>query len=241
MSKKIQENALLALDAPRAVTLKAKARKYTYHLRHVALADWKAYYLAIVSQVLNRDGEREEVYDSEAAAIELVDRVLIGVDGYGDLSAKKNWRQEVPLMHRRAIAVALRGVGVAKEQDDVPELCELVTVKLNATWPTAEKTTLYSGLIHRFHQPSIEQYKQFRSETARVKVRGNALDGATIYPSSQAVAMKLYDDLIESVDGYSVRGAPLSDVEAIKEEMDGAHKAAAALELFQGGEEVSIA
>ncbi len=52
--------------------------------------------------------------------------------------------------------------------------------------------------------------------------------------------MKLYDELIESVEGYSVAGQPLTDVEAIKQEMDGAHKAAAALELFLGEDEVTV-
>jgi hypothetical protein len=52
--------------------------------------------------------------------------------------------------------------------------------------------------------------------------------------------MSIYDDLIESVDGYSVGGKPLEGAEAIKREMDGGHKAAAALELFVGGAEVTI-
>lgn len=235
-----EQDAVLALDSPRAITLKNKERVFTYHLRHVGLSDWAKYFQGIVNQVVNRNGEREEIYDSETAALELVNSVLTRVDGYGDLSGTKNWREAVPLVHRRAIGIALRSVNVAHEHEDAAELAELVTVKLNATWPMRGKTTLYSGLIHRFRQPSIEQYKRFRGEAARVKVRGDAKDGVSIFPSSQAIAMKMYDDLIESVEGYSVRGAPLVDVEAIKEEMDGAHKAAAALELFMGGE-VTIA
>jgi hypothetical protein len=62
----------------------------------------------------------------------------------------------------------------------------------------------------------------------------------TSYPSRQGVAMKIYDDLIESVDGYSVGGVPLTGVEAIRREMDGAHKAAAALALFEQGDEITI-
>jgi hypothetical protein len=52
--------------------------------------------------------------------------------------------------------------------------------------------------------------------------------------------MKIYDDLIESVEGYSIGHEPLANVEEIKREMDGAHKAAAALALFDSGEEITI-
>ena len=62
----------------------------------------------------------------------------------------------------------------------------------------------------------------------------------TTYPSRQAIAMKIYDDLIESVQGYSVDGTPLSSVEEIQHAMDGAHKAAAALALFEQGDEIVI-
>lgn len=44
--------------------------------------------------------------------------------------------------------------------------------------------------------------------------------------------MKIYDELIESVEGYAVNGMALADVDTIKSEMDGAHKAEAALSLF---------
>ena len=206
MHEEIQPLAVLALDHPRAVTLKVKDRSFTYHLRHVTIADWLKYFASIVNQVATHDGEREELFDSDTAALELVESVLTSVDGYGDLSARKGWRQAIPLSHRRAIGLALRSVGAAKEQDDSPELCDLVTVRLDATWPTAEKTVAYSGLVHRFRQPSIQDFKRFRSETSRTKVRGDARDGLTIYPSAQPVAMKIYDESIESVDGYSLHG-----------------------------------
>jgi hypothetical protein len=62
----------------------------------------------------------------------------------------------------------------------------------------------------------------------------------TTYPSRQLIAMKLYDELIDSVDGYSANGEPLADAETIQREMDGAHKASAALALFEGGDSVAI-
>ena len=71
-------------------------------------------------------------------------------------------------------------------------------------------------------------------------MRGTADAGVTTYPSRQAIGMKIYDDLIVSVDGYSSGGSPLIGAEAIKREMDGAHKAAAALALFSQDDVITI-
>lgn len=236
MGKK--EKVSLALDAPRIVTLKGKSTKYVYHLRRVGQQDWLTYYGSIVHQIIQRDGEREELFESDSALLEMVDRVITKVDGYGDLAL--SWAQ-LPIRHRLAVGISLRSVSVSRSANSRPNIPDQVEVVLDATWPAGDKTLIYSGLIHRFRVPSIHDSKRFNFEVARVRVRGTADDGVSIYPSRQAIAMKLYDDLIESVDGYSVDGKPLTDVETIKREMDGAHKAAAALEIFLGGEEVSIA
>ncbi len=236
-----KKNAVLALDEPRAVRLKAKDHEFVYHLSRITCDDWLEYFQGIVNQVVQHGREREQVVDSDGALLALVNKVLVTVEGYGDLEARANWRNELPLRHRIAVGWALRSVGAAKEQEDEPTLCDRVEVKLNCTWPNEKKTLFYEGLIHRFRHPSLDDMKKFQMELARVTVRGTATEGVTIYPSRQAIAMKLYDELIESVEGYTVKGAPLSGVEAIRREMDGAHKAAAALELFEDGEEVAIA
>ncbi len=241
MNEEPQETrAVLPLDAPRQVALKSKAQVFTYHLRRVTEADWRAYFSSIVHQVLQVDGQREQVFDSDSALVELVDRVLTSVDGYGDLSAVKEWKLALPFRHRVAVGVALRSVGPSVTAETAPPICDLVEVALDATWPVDGKTMLYEGLIHRFRHPSIAQLKRFNFEASRVKVQGTGQDGVSIYPSRQAIAMAIYDDLIESVDGYSTGGQPLEGVEAIRREMDGAHKAAAALQIFLGEDAVEI-
>lgn len=234
-----EARAFLPLDAPRAVTLKSKGRSYTYHVRRITQEDWTAYFSAIVHQTIQRGDDREQVFESETALLELVDRVLTGVDGYGDATAMKDWKLALPIKHRIAVGTALRNVGPSRGASESPDLCETVETRLDATWSTAGATLLYSGLVHRFRQPSIEQLKRFNFESARVKISGSAENGVSVYPARQAIAMKIYDELIDSVDGYSVCGAPLQGVENIRREMDGAHKAAAALDLFD--DDVSIA
>lgn len=236
----IDTAAMLPLDVPRAVALKSKSGSFVYHLRRVTAADWNAFYNAVVHQKLRIDGRLTEIFESESALVELVDAVLARVEGYGPLEQVKDWKRALPVRHKLAVGLALRTVGVAAAETQTPALCDLVEVRLDAAWGTEGKSTLYAGLVHRFRHPSLEQLKKFNFEAARVTVMGDGMNGISIYPSRQAIAMKIYDELIESVDGYSVGGAALGDVTAIRREMDGAHKAAAALELLSGGEGVEI-
>jgi hypothetical protein len=241
MSKK-SENArvMLPLDTPRVVTLKGKHTSYSWNLRRVLAADWLKFFTSIVSQTLQIDGQREQVVESDSALVALVDSVVTSVEGYGDLSVVKDWKSALPVNHRVAIGLVLRSVAEEKRSADASVLCDLVDVNLSATWPTDGKSFIYAGLVHRFRHPGIEDLKRFNFEASRVRVSGTAENGISVYPSRQAIAMKIYDDLIESVDGYSIGGQPLEGIEAIKREMDGAHKAAAALALFAGAEEVAI-
>lgn len=234
------KDALLPLDQPRQVVLRARERGYTYTLRRVTDKDWAQYFSGIVHQTLQVDGRRENVFETDSALIELVGAVLVSAEGYGDLSAIKDWKSALPFKHRVAVGIVLRGVASAPPSDDAPALAELVDVRLNGTWPTEGKSLLYEGLVHRFRHPSIEQLKRFNFEASRVKVRGTGENGVSIYPSRQLIAMKIYDELIEGVEGYGVNGEPLAGVDAIRREMDGAHKAAAALQLFVGEDEVEI-
>jgi hypothetical protein len=234
-----EKSAQLPLDLPRQVTLKSKAGVFTYTLRRVLDADWRVFFSSIIHQTLQVDGRREEVFESDSGLVELVDRVLLSVDGYGDLSAIKDWKQALPFKHRIAVGMVLRSV-IAMPSAETAQLCDLVEVKLDATWPADGKAMEYSGLVHRFRHPSIEQLKRFNFEASRIRVRGTSQDGVSSYPSKQAIAMKIYDDLIDSVDGYSVAGVALVGVEQIKKEMDGAHKSAAALHLFMGESDVEV-
>ena len=244
-----KSKALLPLDAARTVAFKTKTGVFIYHFRHISIEDWERYYASIVNQVIQTKDGRDQVFETESAALDLVDRTLKSVDGYGDLDQLKmlsepgkNWKNYLPLRHRIAAAIALRAVGVTPREDAAPSLSTSIEISLDANWGAAAdgKTTQYSGLIHRFRQPGIADLKRFNFESARTRVSVAGDAAVTTYPSRQAIAMKIYDDLIESVDGYSVGGLALTSVEEIRREMDGAHKAAAALALVEQGDEIVI-
>jgi hypothetical protein len=236
----ISEIVLLPLDEPRSVSLTVKnAGTFVYRFRRIGLTDWLKYYEEIVNRVVNSSGFREEIFEAESSLMSLVNTTLMAVEGYGDTAKVKNWIDKLPLHHRLAAGSALRSVGVGTGAESASRLSDAIEVSLNAAWGIKDgKTVFYSGLIHRFRHPSILDLRKFNFESANTRV--NAETMTTDYPSRQAIAMKIYDDLIESVDGYSVFGRPLEGVENIKREMDGAHKAAAALEIFTLRKSIAI-
>jgi hypothetical protein len=235
-----EKAALLPLDTPRQIALKSPQNTYVYHFRRLHDADWRRYFGAIVNQTVQIDGRRERVFESETASAQLVYAALTRVEGYGDLAGLTDWKLALPLRHRLAAGLVLRNVGALARPQELAPLSELDEVTLDAVWPTDGTSTLYGGLVHRFRHISAEQLKRFNYESARVQVRGDGENAVSVYPARQLIAMSLYDELIESVEGYSVSGAPLEGVEAIRQEMDGAHKAAAILQLFDGSEEIAI-
>jgi hypothetical protein len=209
---------LLHLDAPRVITLKSARGEFKYKTRRVTLKDWERCFQSIVDQSMRVDGEFQKVFDNQGALVELADQVLLDVDP-----------SKLPVSHRLAVGSALQ---TAVAMDPEKELFDVETVNLAAIWTTEGESRAFEGLVHHFHPLSLADIKKFRFESVRVRVKGDGKNSVTVYPSRLAIAMKMYDDLIESVEGYAVGGAPLTSKADIVREMDGAPKAAAALHLF---------
>jgi hypothetical protein len=238
----VEGTALVPLDQTRIITLSAAGRSYSYQFRRITQKDWQTYFGNIVHRTMGLAGVKETVFESESAQLLLIDATLKAVSGYGDTSKLKSWKDALPMKHRIGVASVLRSVGPSESNSEPAELSDLIEIHLDAAWSADAdgKTSFFSGLTHRFRQPSIDQLRRFNFETARVRVEGTSADGITIYPSRHLYAMKIYDELIESVDGYSVNGMSLEGKEEIIREMDAAHKAEAALALFSQGDTVSV-
>lgn len=240
MKDHAQEKTMLPLDQPRSIAIRVAGKTYTWHFRRITSTDWIKFFDGITSRTLRHGGVEERVFDADAPLVELVDAALKSVFGYEGVDAA-DWKTRLPLRQKLAVGLVLRTVGV----EPVPEmpLADLAEVLLSASWSGADRDgslTVYEGLVHRFRRPGAEHLRKFNLECSRTRILGTGEDGVTIHASRQGVALRLYDELIEGVDGYSVNGEPLTSVEEIKREMDGAHKAAAALALFDAGQTVEI-
>src|SRR5207245_8358208 len=104
---------------------------------------------------------------------------------------------------------------------------ERVTASLEAFWNESAPGHMqqYRGLVHVFASPSAEQRRRFLRAKNRAVVAGGSRSGTTIIPSSHLVLVRLYDELIRSVDGYSAGGVALGSPERIARAVYGFHKA----------------
>lgn len=246
---------LLPLDAQRSVTFKDHGQCFTYFFRRISAQDWLDFFSGISFESERVGSERVDRFDFRTAGFELVQRTLERVEGYklgagggttsggGDLMELANWKARLPYGHVQLAASLLQKVTESKEEREFVIQPDLDEVFLDAVWEAAGagKMNEYRGLIHRFRCPSAEDRRRFNRATSEARVVGGTRTGRTIYPGRQKLLAELYDQLVESVEGYGVAGQELKGAEQIRREMDAFHKVSAVQLLFvspdQGEEE----
>lgn len=153
----------------------------------------------------------------------------------GDAMSLPNWKQLVPYPHRVKASELLMAVEEDKSEDCAAIELGTETAILTVLWTEDSepgKMQKFSGLTHRLRTPSAEQERQYNKKMSEAVVVGGSRAGRTIYPAREDLLVKLYDELVESVEGYSLEGQPPRGLENIRREMDAFHKVAAAGKLF---------
>lgn len=231
----IATEAVIDLSGTRYVILALGNTLFRFQVRRLADADWKKFFAGIVQETLQaEESSTQSFYDLDCTSLQLVEDVTVGCDTKqkdGELFDVVDFdKAKLSLNHRLQIARVLASA-VRVNRDDA--FGDEVVVTISSPWSVGQDKMAIVETQHTFAQPGIEHVRRFRGISACVSIAKR--DGMTVtsYPSPYGAAMFLYGDLIRSVRGYKANGADLgSDVEAIKREMDGYHKAVAAYALF---------
>jgi hypothetical protein len=229
-------SAVLELDGERTVTFRDRGHAYTYTFSRIGAADWMRCFenTAITSR---RDGKNGVVCitDVDSASMELVENKVIKAEGYdGDFMQDAKWKQFLPFGHVRAAAQLLRDGNISPADDSRPLNPLKVEVSIDAKWNMSAPGEMrqFSGLIHRFHPPTGEHKRKYNRAVSQTRVVGDPRSGTTIFNGGHRMLVDFYDQLIASVEGYMLRGQPLTSAEQIRAEMDAAHKVIAVEQLF---------
>jgi hypothetical protein len=229
----------IELANPRIISIEDRGNKYLLTVGRIQKAQWMRYFEGIVSTSENQGGKQVDSYDSTTARLELLEKVLIDASGYATsdgapIKSKDGWQQLIPMGHRLAAANALVDVERAEPSDDGPIMLGAEPVYLNAVWSANDRGEMlkFRNLCHRFRSPSSEHQQRYSRASSRSFVVGGSRKGLTKWPGAQPALAELYDELIESVDGYTLNGEPLTDRNSIAAEMDIYHKVSAAALLF---------
>lgn len=232
--------AAIELAQPRVIPIPGKGRTYSLTVGVIPKKAWLDYFDGIVSTSENSSRGVIDSYDSRSARVELAEKVLVGADGYGTsdgspVTSVEGWQKLIPMSHRIAVADTL--VYVMHDQqaaEDEQLMLGQETVYLKARWGADDSGALqeYSGLVHRFKTPTGEHQRRYQRAISRSMIIGGARTAKTRWLGAQRELAELYDELIQSVDGYTVNGQTLTSPEAIVRDMDTYHKVAAAERLF---------
>jgi hypothetical protein len=228
--------ALLMLDEPRVIALRDGKRSYTFYFRRITQADWLNYFNGLYLATRNDGASQLNTTDVQTAGIELFESTVTKVVGYSrELATPADFKKVLP-RHSIPVSWVLRTVLVSSVEDEKPIDCDSVEARIDAMWSqtkSGDETALWPGLLHRFTPPSLEQKKRFMRGGAVSRVIGGTRKGATtIYSLKNKLLLELYDELIQSVEGYGVAGKPLEGVEQVRREMDAYHKVEAVAQLF---------
>jgi|GEM_PF-891205 hypothetical protein len=231
---------LLPLDAPeRVAVIQSRGKIYRHIFRKITPQDWEGFFTRIVAEFQQEKSGYSHVIDTDIASLHLYAKTVRRVEGYAtrdgrDPTQIPSWPECIPQDHRLRASAVLTDVKLDMEAEESMLEVDTIPVAVSALWNEAEAGAMkqYRGLIHRFRIPSEEQRRRYLKAKSRAFVAGGSRRGVTVIPSSHPVLVRLYDELIESAEGYGVRGAPLLSREQIAQEMDAFHKVAAVGRLF---------
>jgi hypothetical protein len=232
---------MIDLAQNREIALKdSRGKVYRFLLARITSVQWMDYFYSIVSTSEIKGREITRSFDSSMARMKLVESALISASGYRppsgvtELTQVVDWQRKLPASHRMTIGnVLLHCVPIDSQDEDAMEI-GVESVRLQATWGANEAGDMmqHSDLVHHFRTPTAEQAHRYMRDVSRSKVVGGSRSGKTIDLNAQPTLVALYDELIDSVEGYEVNGQPLIGADMIAREMDAYHKVVAAEQLF---------
>ncbi len=223
----------------RQIAIRAGSRTLLFDISNPNEKDWFAYFDAVVTTAEQKDREVIRKTDAGAAGLNLLERVLVSASGYPlpegvtDITQVPNWKAKIPMGHRLAAVNVLLSVVAVEQDDEALVFGDGETVELEALWGAdiEGNNIRVKGLKHTFETPSAEHYRAYMNKASQSKVIGGSRSGKTVYQGAQRELVRIYDELIQSVEGYSLDGDRLTR-EQIIGFMDTRHKVAAAAQLF---------
>jgi len=234
---------LLPLDLPeRVVVLNTPEGVRRHIFRRITNSDAAAYSSGKMLESHRQGQNVEDRIKITGPEIQLYDRAIARVEGYPGTSDGRafmelpNWKDRVRGARIAAVRVLMEVRKAAPAADCLIDP-DYDVVSLDAYWnaPSGGGNLRYQGLLHRFTPPKQGHWDRvgdFRTSTVAVGGSRTARK-ITRYPNMHGTMAELYDELIASVDGYSVGGSPVCDRKAILEYMDPFHKVTAVAALFE--------
>lgn len=240
--KQESTSELLPLDARERVVVFRSGGRLCRHIFHrITASDWEHFFAHVVAEFKQeKNGGFMQAVDMDYAKLVLYTRAIQRVEGYETADGCEpnklpDWPECVPQEHRLPAIELLMRLNRTEAENRFLLQSGGKRVQFDATWNEAEPGLMkeYRGLVHKFATPKPQHRSRFLKAKSRSFTAGGSRSAMTVIPSAYPSLVKLYDDLIESVEGYSIGGRSLDAREEITRDMDGFHKTVAVSRLFQ--------
>lgn len=147
------------------------------------------------------------------------------------------WRGLIPLAHKEAAIRSLTLVAPAQlsdsaNNDSTNNHFPLQAGEIPVVLEAALGGVAYPRLLHRFRPPSVEDERAYRRLLAETLIVRGGRTPRTLIPARLPALVRLYDQLILGVSGYTRLGQPLASSQEIARAMDVWHKRVAVQALF---------
>lgn len=240
-----QTSNLFPLDAPqRVVAFELSSGAVVRHIFRRPTDDDARDFFRAVQLVNDRRAAREKV-DEFKPRRDLYARLALDAEGYPPVKGhsgklceftpapverdgkktERRWHDLIPVAHRLRAVDQLDCLVDPRGPAELDPDCD-VTLLQARIW-SGGRMVEFSGLTHRFEPLTDEDRTRFELDCARSQVVGGSRRGMTLSVPRQNVMLRLYDRKIRAVEGYSVNGRPVADVDEIRAQMDPFHKIAA--------------
>ena len=206
-------------------------RPATHFFRPPKTADWLAYDLAINRFAEDQGDTRILCWPTESAMVSLWDKLALRTEGYGGFSEQppENWKSLVPAPHKLP-AVKLLAQVFSKETDEDAGY-SFDPSRAQVVLEAGRSGQICSPLRHFLQWPMERQQKDFSALGSRTYIVRGSRTGKTLIPSTLKELVRLYDELILEVQGYTVNGQVPTRDQAVQG-MDALHKQTVILGLF---------
>jgi hypothetical protein len=166
-------------------------------------------------------------------------RQAVRVEGYVSKDGRTlaevypdTWRDLVPVAHMEAAIkqlakVQLKTADVLATSGAFVVDLDLAPVEIEV----ADQDT--AALIHWFRMPGLAEQKNYKRIMAESRLITGSRRMKTVIGSKLPALVKLYDELIERVEGYNFNGQPVESKGLAQQMMDAIHKQVAVAGLFE--------
>jgi hypothetical protein len=224
---------LLDLAAPIRVEFRHRGIPLVHILNRPTQRDWLAYAKGVsTTYEFAGEGIHAEISGELEAQGKLWRGSIRSVEGYVGADGRPIaeiypdvWREKIPASHIELAVRALAAVRLKTAED--PALTNPVAFILDLESQAVELEmdgVAHGPLVHHFRIPTLNEYNKFKRLMADSRLVGGTRHLKTIMFSRLPGLVKLYDELIISVEGYQ---PPVPDF------MDAIHKQVAVQGLFE--------